>query len=154
GELVPVDGAVVAGSASVSEADLTGEPLPVRKEPGALVLSGSVDLDGILDVRATRRSAESQYTQIVRLVEAAQQPKAPTHRLADRYAVWFTALALPIAAAAWLYSGDSVYALAVLVVATPCPLILATPIAIMSGVDRAARTGVILKSGAAMEQLG
>ena len=154
GELVPVDGAVIAGSASVSEADLTGEPLPVRKEPGALVLSGSVNLDGVLDVRATRRSAESQYAQIVRLVEAAQKQKAPIHRLADRYAVWFTAVTLVLAGLAWALSGDSVYALAVLVVATPCPLILATPIAIMSGIDRAARAGVILKSGATMEQLG
>ncbi len=154
GELVPVDGVVTAGSANVSEADLTGEPLPVRKEPGALVLSGSVNLDGVLDVRAARRSAESQYAQIVRLVEAAQKQKAPIHRLADRYAVWFTAVTLGLAGLAWAISGDSVYALAVLVVATPCPLILATPIAIMSGIDRAARAGIILKSGAAMEQLG
>jgi heavy metal translocating P-type ATPase len=154
GELVPVDGVVTAGSASVSEADLTGEPLPVHKEPGALVLSGSVSLDGVLDIRARRRSAESQYAQIVRLVEAAQQQKAPIHRLADRYAVWFTIITLAIAGIAWVTSGNSVYALAVLVVATPCPLILATPIAIMSGIDRAARSGVILKSGAAMEQLG
>ena len=154
GELVPVDGVVTAGSASVSEADLTGEPLPVRKDPGALVLSGSVNLDGVLDVRATRRSAESQYAQIVQLVEAAQQQKAPIHRLADRYAVWFTAITLSIAGVAWATSGNGVFALAVLVVATPCPLILATPIAIMSGIDRAARSGIILKSGAAMEQLG
>lgn len=154
GELVPVDGVVIGGGASVSEADLTGEPLPVRKEPGGLVYSGSLSLDGVLAVRATRRSAESQYAQIVRLVEAAQRQKAPIHRLADRYAVWFTLVTLALAAIAWAWSGNSVYALAVLVVATPCPLILATPIAIMSGIDRAARSGVILKSGAAMEQLG
>ncbi|HEU5437989.1 MAG TPA: heavy metal translocating P-type ATPase [Ktedonobacterales bacterium] len=154
GELVPVDGVVTGGSASVSEADLTGEPLPVRKEHGDLVYSGSLSLDGVLDVRATRRSAESQYAQIVRLVEAAQRRKAPIHRLADRYAVWFTLVTLALAGFAWAWSGNSVYALAVLVVATPCPLILATPIAIMSGIDRAARSGVILKSGAAMEQLG
>lgn len=154
GELVPVDGVVTAGAANVSEADLTGEPLPVRKEAGALVLSGSVDLDGVLDIHATAPSAESHYAQIVRMVENAQQQKAPIHRLADRYAVWFTALAVGMAAVAWVLSHDSVYALAVLVVATPCPLILATPIAIMSGIDRAARRGIILKSGAAMEQLG
>ncbi len=154
GELIPVDGVVISGVASVSEADLTGESIPVRKEAGALVLSGSVDLDGVLDVRATKPSAESHYAQIVQLVAAAQEQKAPIHRLADRYAVWFTALALTIAGLAWLFSRDSVYALAVLVVATPCPLILATPIAIMSGIDRAARRGIILKSGAAMEQLG
>ena len=154
GELVPADGVVIGGNASVSEADLTGEPLPVSKTPGDLVYSGSQDLDGVLEVRATRHSADSQYAQIVRLVEAAQQQKAPIHRLADRYAVWFTLVTLALAAIAWAWSGQSVYALAVLVVATPCPLILATPIAIMSGIDRAARSGVILKSGGSMEQLG
>jgi heavy metal translocating P-type ATPase len=154
GELVPVDGVVIGGTSSVSEADLTGEPLPVRKEMGALVLSGSVNLDGVLDVRATRRAANSHYAQIVHLVEDAQQRKAPIHRLADRYAVVFTPLAILIAGIAWALSGDSLYALAVLVVATPCPLILATPIAIMSGIDRAARLGLIIKSGATIEQLG
>ncbi|HEX8983446.1 MAG TPA: heavy metal translocating P-type ATPase [Ktedonobacterales bacterium] len=154
GELVPVDGVVIAGTSSVSEADLTGEPLPVRKEAGALLLSGSVNLESVLDVRATRRAAESHYAQIVRLVEDAQSHKAPIHRLADRYAVFFTAISLAIAGVAWALSGDSIYALAVLVVATPCPLILATPIAIMSGIDRAAKNGIIVKSGAAIEQLG
>ncbi len=154
GELVPVDGVVIAGTSSVSEADLTGEPLPVRKEAGALLFSGSVNLESVLDVRATKRAAESHYAQIVRLVEDAQSHKAPIHRLADRYAVFFTALSLAIAGVAWALSGDSIYALAVLVVATPCPLILATPIAIMSGIDRAAKNGIIVKSGAAIEQLG
>ena len=154
GELIPVDGVVIAGSSSLSEADLTGEPLPQRKEPGSLVLSGSVNLETLLEIRATRRSSESQYAQIVRLVEEAQTRKAPIHRLADRYAVWFTALTLLVSGGAWLLSGDPLNALAVLVVATPCPLILATPIAIMSGINRAAKVGIILKSGAAMEQLG
>jgi heavy metal translocating P-type ATPase len=154
GELIPVDGVVVAGSSSVSEADLTGEPLPQRKEQGSLTLSGSVNLEALLDIRATRRASESQYAQIVRLVEEAQTRKAPIHRLADRYAVWFTAIAVAAAGLTWLFSGSSLDALAVLVVATPCPLILATPIAIMSGIDRAAKAGIILKSGATMEQLG
>jgi heavy metal translocating P-type ATPase len=154
GELVPVDGLVISGSSSVSEADLTGEPVPTRKAPGHIVLSGSVNLESVLEVRATRRSADSQYTQIVRLVEQAQQHKAPIHRLADRYGVAFTLLAVLMAGAAWLISGERLYALAVLVVATPCPLILATPIAIMAGIDRAAHKGVIVKSGAAIEQLG
>lgn len=154
GEIIPVDGVVVSGAASVSEAELTGEPVPVRKEPGMIVLSGSVDLDGALGARATKRSAESQYAQIVRLVEQAQSRKAPIHRLADRYSVWFTIAAVALAGAAWALSGDSVYALAVLVCASPCPLILATPIAIMSGIDLAARNGLIVKSGGAMEQLG
>lgn len=154
GEIIPVDGVVSAGESSVSEADLTGEPTPVLKMPGALTLSGSVNLDGLLRVQTTKRSAESQYAQIIKLVQDAQERKAPIHRLADRYAVWFTTLAITIAAVAWILSGDSLYALAVLVVATPCPLILATPIAIMSGIDRAARMGVIVKSGSTIEELG
>ncbi len=154
GELIPVDGVVTSGSSSVSEADLTGESVPVRKAPGMLVLSGSVNLDGVLEMRAGKRSEESKYTQIVRLVEEAQAQKAPIHRLADRYSIGFTIAAVTIAGLAWGLSGDSVYALAVMVVATPCPLILATPIAIMSGIDLAARNGIIAKSGAAIEQLG
>ncbi len=154
GELIPVDGVVTGGISNVSEADLTGEPVPVHKNSGMLVLSGSVNLDGVLDVRATKRSEESKYAQIVHLVEEAQMQKAPIHRLADRYSIWFTLAAVIMAGLAWVISGDSIYALAVLVVATPCPLILATPIAIMSGIDVAARNGIIIKSGGAIEQLG
>ncbi|MBE3559483.1 MAG: heavy metal translocating P-type ATPase [Ktedonobacteraceae bacterium] len=154
GELIPVDGVVEEGNASVSEADLTGEPLPVRKVPGLSVYSGSVNLDGVLRVYVEKSSAESQYAQIIRLVREAQERKAPIHRLADRYSVVFTALTVLLAGGAWLISGHSIYALAVLVVATPCPLILATPIAIMSGIDTAARHGVIVKSGATVELLG
>ena len=143
GELIPVDGIVTSGASSISEADLTGEPVPVRKSVGMAVLSGSVNLDGVLVIRASKRSAESKYAQIVRLVEEAQAQKAPIHRLADRYSIGFTLAAVGMAALAWVLSGDSVYALAVMVVATPCPLILATPIAIMSGIDLAARNGII-----------
>src|SRR6266702_2558416 len=132
GELIPVDGVVTSGSSSVSEADLTG----------------------VLEMRANKRSAESKYAQIVRLVEEAQAQKAPIHRLADRYSIGFTIAAVALAGLAWALSGDSIYALAVMVCATPCPLILATPIAIMSGIDLAARNGIIIKSGAAIEQLG
>ncbi len=154
GELVPVDGVVEEGSSSVSEADLTGEPMPVRKTLGMVILSGSVNLDGVLEIRANKRSAESKYAQILRLVQEAQARKAPIHRLADRYSVGFTAVSVALAALAWALSGNSLFALAVLVVATPCPLILATPIAIMSGIDLAARNGIIVKSGAVIEQLG
>jgi heavy metal translocating P-type ATPase len=154
GELVPVDGVVTSGSSSVSEADLTGEPVPVRKATGMLVLSGSVNLDGVLEIRASKRSVESKYAQIIHLVEEAQTQKAPIHRLADRYSVWFTIAAVSLAGLSWAISGDSVYALAVMVCASPCPLILATPIAIMSGIDLAARNGIIAKSGACIEQLG
>jgi heavy metal translocating P-type ATPase len=154
GELIPVDGVVTSGSASVSEADLTGEPVPVRKAPGMLVLSGSVNLDSVLNIRASKRSADSKYAQIVQLVEEAQTQKAPIHRLADRYSIGFTLTAVILAGLTWALSGDSIYALAVLVVASPCPLILATPIAIISGMDLAARNGNIIKSGGAIEQLG
>jgi len=154
GEQIPVDGVVTFGSASVSEADLTGEPVPVRRAPGMLVLSGSVNLDSVLTIRASKRSAESKYAQIVHLVEEAQTQKAPIHRLADRYSVGFTLLAVGLAGLTWILTGDSIYALAVLVVASPCPLILATPIAIISGMDLAARNGIIIKSGGAIEQLG
>jgi heavy metal translocating P-type ATPase len=154
GELVPVDGIVTAGTSSLSEADLTGEPIPVRTTTGMSVLSGSVNRDSVIEVRATKRSAQSQYAQIVRLVEEAQTHKAPIHRLADRYSIGFTLVAMALASLAWLLSRDPIYALAVLVVATPCPLILATPIAIMSGIDLAARHGLIVKSGASIEQLG
>lgn len=154
GELVPVDGVIEQGSSSVSEADLTGEPVPVRKAAGAVIFSGSINLDGVLEIRANKRSAESKYAQILKLVQQAQDKKAPIHRLADRYSLVFTSVTIILALAAWLISKDSVYALAVLVVATPCPLILATPIAIMSGIDIAARHGIIAKSGAAIEQLG
>lgn len=153
GELVPVDGVIIQGASNVSQADLTGEPMPVRKIAGMGLLSGSVNLDGILEVRASKPSADSKYAQIVRLVTEAQQQKAPIHRLADRYSIVFTLLAISLAATAWILSGNQVYALAVLVVATPCPLILATPIAIMSGINIAARNGIIVKSGAAIEQL-
>ena len=139
GELIPVDGVVISGSSNVSEADLTGEPLPVRKEAGMATMSGSVNLDGVLQMQATRPAAESQYAQILRLMQEAQEHKAPIHRLADRYSVGFTIVTLAIAGSSWLISGDSIYALAVLVVATPCPLILATPIAIMSGINTAAK---------------
>src|SRR5947209_3603197 len=123
GELVPADGVVTSGSSSVSEADLTGEPVPVRKSPGMLVLSGSVNLESVLSLRASKRSQESKYAQILHLVEEAQAQKAPLHRLADRYSIWFTLAAVSLAALAWALSGDRVYALAVMVVATPCPLI-------------------------------
>ena len=154
GEIIPVDGVIRKGSSSISEADLTGEPTPVSKEPGTSVMSGSVNLDGVLEIEALHPSSESKYAQIVKLVQEAQENKAPIHRLADQYAVGFTFFALVMAALAWIISGNSINALAVIVVATPCPLILATPIAIMSGIGSAARIGVIVKSGSAIEQLG
>ncbi len=154
GELIPVDGVVLSGTAAVDESALTGEPVAVSRGPGEEVLSGSVSLDGALELRALRPSGESQYEQIVKLVRSAQQEKAPISRLADRYAIFFTPLTLFMCGLAYLLTRRPESMVAVLVVATPCPLILAAPVAIISGVNRAARRGIIVKTGAALEQIG
>ena len=153
GEVVPVDGIVVRGGAVLDESTLTGEALPIERHPGELVRSGTVNAGGPFDLRATTTAAESTYAGIVRLVEQAEASSAPFVRLADRYAGAFLGLSLFIAALAWAVSQDAERAVAVLVVATPCPLILAAPVAVVSGLSRAARRGVIVKGGAALEQL-
>ncbi len=154
GELIPVDGTVAGDEAVVDESALTGEPLPVTHARGATVRSGAANAGDAFELAATRVAAESAYANIVRLVRAAETQRAPFVRIADRYAAFFLPLTLALAAVAWAASGDPVRAVAVLVVATPCPLILAAPIAIVSGVSRAARAGVIVKGGAAIERLG
>ncbi|HEX8958940.1 MAG TPA: heavy metal translocating P-type ATPase [Solirubrobacterales bacterium] len=154
GEVVPVDGALQSAQATVDEAALTGESLPVAHARGATVQSGAVNAGEAFELRATRLAAESAYANIVRLVRAAETQRAPFVRIADRYAAVFLPVTLALAAVAWAASGEAVRAVAVLVVATPCPLILAAPIAIVSGVSRAARLGVIVKGGAAIERLG
>jgi heavy metal translocating P-type ATPase len=154
GELIPCDVEVVDGASSVDTSRITGEPMPVSAGPGVRVLSGSLNLEGVLRARALAPAGESQYARIVELVRTAQASKSPLQRLADRYAIWFTPLTLVVCGAAWAWSGDPVRALAVLVVATPCPLILATPVAIIGGINRAARHGIIFRHGGALEQLG
>ena len=154
GELVPCDGVVVSGRSHLDTAALTGEPMPRLAEVGTAVMSGMSNLEGPLVIRVTAVAAESQYARIVQLVRHAQQSKAPMQRLADRYAVWFTPLTLAVCAVAWFASGDSNRVLAVLVVATPCPLILAVPVAVIGGINRAARRQVIFRSGRALEELG
>jgi heavy metal translocating P-type ATPase len=154
GELVPVDALVTSGASVVDESALTGEPSPVSKRPGDEVMSGSICTDGALQVRAIRLSRESQYEQIVQLVQSAQTQKAPVARVADRYAVIFTPVTLVMCGLAYLITREASAVVAVLVVATPCPLILATPVAIISGVNRAARRGIIVKSGSAIETVG
>jgi heavy metal translocating P-type ATPase len=154
GDLIPVDAEVLNGTSAVDQSALTGEPLPIRALAGTRLLSGSINLDGALEVRALRPSEQSQYQQIVRLVERARHEKPPIQRLADRFAVWFTPLTLVMCGVAYLVTGDATAVLAVLVVATPCPLILATPVAVIAGISRAADLGVIVKSGAAIEQVG
>ena len=153
GEMLPCDGRVEEGRSTVDTARLTGEPLPVTAVPGTLLASGSVNLSGALWLRATAPASESLYARIVDLVRHAQDTKAPVQRIADRYAVWFTPLTLGICLVAWFLSQDPVRVLAVLVVATPCPMLLATPVAILGGVNRAARRQIIIRHGAALEQL-
>jgi heavy metal translocating P-type ATPase len=153
GEMVPCDGVVVDGFSHVDTSRLTGEPLPVEAQDGVKLMSGSLNLESALTVRATALAGESQYARIVELVRSAQVSKAPLQRLADRYAVWFTPITLLVCAVAYVASGDWDRVLAVLVVATPCPLILATPVAIIGGVNRAARAHVIVRNGGALEQL-
>jgi heavy metal translocating P-type ATPase len=153
GEVVPVDATILEGSASFDESSLTGESLPEVKKPGDNMVSGSINLDGAIVARALHSAADSQYEQIIKLVRNAARSKAPFVRLADRYAIPFTIIALGIAGVAWAASGESIRFLQVLVVATPCPLILAAPIAIISGMSRAAKQGIIIKNGSALEQL-
>ena len=153
GEMVPCDAVVVAGTSHVDTSRLTGEPIPLRAGIDDALMSGSLNLDGALVVRATATAGESQYARIVELVRSAQSTKAPLQRLADRYAAWFTPVTLLACAVTYLASGDVERVLAVLVVATPCPLILATPIAIIGGVNRAARRLIVVKHGGAFEQL-
>jgi heavy metal translocating P-type ATPase len=153
GEVVPVDGRLVDGGAVLDESALTGEALPVERGVGEEIPSGVVNAGPPFEMRATTLAAESTYAGIVRMVATARDDRAPMVRLADRYAAWFLPLACAAAGGAWLVSGELSRAVAVLVVATPCPLILAAPVAIVSGLSRAARRGVIVKGGGALEQL-
>jgi heavy metal translocating P-type ATPase len=154
GEVVPVDGTVISAEAIVDTSALSGEPLPETMKRGTQVLSGSANAGAPFDVRADRPASDSAYAAMVRLVEQAETERAPLVRLADRYAGVFLPATLLVAGMAWALSGQPVRALAVVVVATPCPLILAAPIALVSGLSRAARAGVIVKGVGAIETLG
>ncbi len=153
GDVVPVDGAVVEGVAVLDRSALTGESMPVRHKVGDAVMSGSSNAGEAFHLEASRRADESTYAGIVRLVAAAQRSRAPMSRLADRYAMVFLAATVALAAASWGWTGDPIRAVAVLVVATPCPLILAVPVAIVSGLSRAAKQGILIKGGRALEAL-
>jgi heavy metal translocating P-type ATPase len=153
GEVLPVDG-VALEPAVVDESVLTGESRPIDRGVGDRVQSGSVNAGGAMLVRASARAADSAYAGIVELVRSAGVERAPFVRLADRYALWFVPIVLGVAGISWLVTGDLVRALAVLVIATPCPLVLAAPVAVVSGVASAARVGVIVKDGGALEAMG
>lgn len=153
GDIVPVDATIIDGTANFDEASLTGESLPQPKQMNSSLLSGSINLDGSVTAKATATAENSQYQQIVKLVQSAAASQAPFVRLADRYAVPFTLLAYALAIGVWVYSGEAIRFLEVIVVATPCPLLLAAPIALISGMARASRYGIIVKTGAALERL-
>jgi heavy metal translocating P-type ATPase len=153
GDLVPVDGTIVLDDAQIDESSLTGEPLSKIKHIGEEVFSGTINTGNIFEIKAIRISEESQYSKIVKLVKKAREEKAPIQRLADKYAVWFTPITLAMCAIGWLLTQNTQTILSVLVVATPCPLIFATPVAIIGGIDKAAKQSIIVKSGAAIEQI-
>ncbi|MDH5234356.1 MAG: heavy metal translocating P-type ATPase, partial [Gemmatimonadota bacterium] len=153
GEMVPTDGVVVDGRSSLDTSRITGEPLPQRVAVDAPVRSGVVNVASPLVIRVTAPASESLYARIVELVRTAQEEKSPIQRNADRWAVWFTPVTLLACAIAWWLSGDPQRVLAVLVVATPCPLLLATPVAIIGGINRAARRQIVVRNGTALEQL-
>lgn len=153
GEVVPVDGTLVAATAAFDESSLTGESVPRTRHAGDLVLSGSINGNTSVTLVASALAADSQYQAIVGLVRQAATNRAPVVRLADRYAVPFTAVSLLIAGVAWAISGDPVRFAEVLVLATPCPLVLAAPVAFMGGMSRAAREGIIVKGGGVLEIL-
>ncbi len=154
GEIIPIDGVIAGAGAVIDESALTGEPIPVSRGEGEPALSGTLNAGEAFDIRATATAGASTYAGIVRVVTAAQTAKAPFIRLADRYALLLLPVSLAVAGAAWLLSGDSIRALAVLVAATPCPLILAAPVAFIAGVSQAARNGILIKGGGALEALG
>lgn len=152
-EVVPVDGVLVSPATTVDESSLTGESIPVEKVAGDALLSGSVNGVEAVELRATAVAADSQYQQIVALVAAASASQAPVVRLADRFAVPFTVFSLALAGVAWLVSGEPARFAEVLVLATPCPLLIAAPVAFVGGMSRAARNGLIVKGGAVLERL-
>jgi len=153
GDVVPVDGIIAADTAFLDTSALTGEAMPVRLGAGAEALSGATNAGEAFDLVATRRAQESTYAGIVRLVEEAQRSKAPMSRLADRWSLGFLAVTIAVSLGAWWLTGDPIRAVAVLVVATPCPLILAVPVALVAGLSRAAQFGVLIKGAKHLETM-
>lgn len=153
GEVVPADAVIIDGQASFDESSLTGESLPQIKQPGDQLLSGAINLDGPVTAKVTADAAHSQYQQLIKLVQGAAKNPAPFVRLNERYSLPFTFIAFALASAVWALSGHAIRFLEVIIVATPAPLLLAAPIALLSGMARASRSGIIVKTGAALERL-
>lgn len=154
GELFPVDATIISGVTQVDESSITGEPVFVTRGEGDQILSGTINVSNSIELRADRISADSEYSRIVELVKYAQKDRAPVQRIADKYGIYLIPITLIVAFAGWFFTHNPVTVLAVFVVATPCPLILATPIALMGGLSKAARSGIIVKGGTPLEMLG
>ena len=153
GEVIPVDGVITTPNAVLDEAAVTGEPIPVNRQAGELARSGSLNAGETFELRASTTASESTYAGIVRMVSAAQTAKAPFVRIADRFALLLLPVTLITAGGAWYLSGDPIRALAVLVASTPCPLILAAPVAFIAGVAQAAKRGILIKGSGPLEAL-
>lgn len=154
GEKIPVDGIVRQGQAAVNQAALTGESLPVEKRPGDEVFMGTLNTNGVMEIEAERIGDETTFAKVTRLVAEAMERKAPVQRLLDRWAAWIVPSSLALAVLMYLFTGDLVRAVTILIVFCPCALVLATPTAIMAGIGSAAKHGILIKSGVALEQIG
>ena len=154
GENIPVDGKVLTGESAVNQAPITGEPLPVEKRAGDEVFAGTVNESGLIEIRVSRVGRDTTLGHIIRLVEEAQAQKAPVQRIADKFAAWFTPVILAVSLLTYLISHNFISALTVIVIACPCAVALATPLAIVAGIGRASRHGILIKGGRHLETLG
>ena len=153
-EIAPVDGTVIEGHGRMDESYLTGEPFEISKAPGSTVISGAINKNQMLVIEASKLPADSRHAQIVRLLQETEANRPRMRRLGDKLAAWYTPVAVAIAVGAFWWSGDSLRFLAVVVIATPCPLLIAIPVAIIGAISLAAKRGIILKNPAALEQIG
>ncbi|MGA2971191.1 MAG: heavy metal translocating P-type ATPase [Candidatus Bathyarchaeia archaeon] len=154
GDRITVDGEVVGGNAAVDQSSITGESLPVEKTFGSSVLSGTICQNGALYVKATKVGEDTKFAHIIRLVRQAQGSKARIQRVAERYAKWFTPLIIGLAIIVYAFTGQVVRSVTILLTASPCPLLLATPVAVVSTIGRAAKSGILVRSGDALELAG
>jgi heavy metal translocating P-type ATPase len=152
-EICPVDGTVIEGRGTMDESYLTGEPFQISKVPGAVVLSGAINGDTALTVTATKSSTDSRYAKIMQVMQEAEQNRPRMQRIGDRLGAWYTPSALAVAAIGWIVSGDPTRFLAVLVIATPCPLLIAIPVAVIGAISLAARRGIIIRNAAMLEHI-
>lgn len=152
-EICPVDGTVLSGNGVMDESYLTGEPFLISKAPGSEVLSGAINGENSLTIKATKLAQDSRYAKIMQVMSESEQKRPHMRRLADQLGAWYTPLALVIALVAWLLSGEAVRFLAVLVIATPCPLLIAIPVAIIGSISLSARRGILIKNPIVLEQI-